>query len=215
MDITYFGHSSFRLKGKDAIVVMDPFADSIGIKFPKVDADVVTVSHDHADHANSAAVGGNPMVLNGPGEYEVKGVSILGFESYHDADKGNKRGKNTMYVVEIDGVRVAHLGDLGHRLSEKQANEFGEIDVLLIPVGGEYTLDAADAVATAQEIEAKITVPMHYKQPGLDEAQFGMLATAEKFMADLGLPVETADKLSVKQGSLPEDYKAAVLLGRK
>lgn len=215
MDITYLGHASFKLKGKDATLVMDPFADSIGIKFPKIEADIVTLSHEHADHANSSAVAGDPMVLTGPGEYEVKGVSILGFESYHDDSKGEKRGRNTMYVVEIDGVRVAHLGDLGHRLSEKQANEFGEIDVLLIPVGGEYTIGAVDAVATAQEIEAKITVPMHFKQPGLDEKQFGMLDTADKFMSELGLPVETTDKLSVKQGSLPEDYKAAVVLGRK
>lgn len=214
MDITYLGHASFKLKGKDATVVTDPYGE-IGLRFPKVESDIVTVSHSHNDHSNFAAVEGSPKVVDGPGEYEIKGVSILGFESYHDDKKGSLRGKNTIFVFEIDGVRIAHLGDLGHKLDEKQAGELGEIDVLLIPVGGFYTIGAKEAVETVQEIEPQITIPMHFQQPGLDPKTFSNLETAEKFVKDLGLPVENLDRLSVKSGGLPEDYMAVVMLAKR
>src|SRR3989344_2417944 len=143
MDITYLGHSSFKLRGKGSIVVTDPFGPVVGLPFPKhTTADIVTVSHDHEDHNAADLVEGNPFVVRGPGEYEIKGVGVVGLGVFHDDAGGTKRGKNTIYRIELDGISIVHLGDLGHELSSAQVDSLDGVDILLVPVGGVYTIDA-------------------------------------------------------------------------
>lgn len=211
MDITFLGHSSFKLKGKNASVVTDPYDAGVGLKFPKTEADIVTISHEHTDHNNPSAVNGKKMVIDGPGEYEVVGVSIIGLPSFHDDKKGELRGKNTIYVLEIDGLRVAHLGDLGHKLKEKVLDAMGDIDILMIPVGGEYTINAQVAAEVTRSVEANITIPMHYQVQGLNPSTFSKLTSEEPFLSDLGLPVEKEKKLKIKKDQLGEDQKIVVL----
>ena len=128
MEISFLGHSSFKLKGKTGSVVTDPFdPQMVGLKYSGVEGDIVTVSHEHDDHNRVSLVKGAKKVISGPGEYEILGISILGFPSFHDDRKGSVRGKNTIYVFEIDGLRLAHLGDLGHALSEELVEDLGDM----------------------------------------------------------------------------------------
>lgn len=212
MDIWYHGHSSFRLKGKTATVITDPFDPKmVGISFPKVEADIVTISHEHKDHNRADLVQNVRKVIRGSGEYEINGISIIGINTFHDDNKGEKRGGNTVYVLEIDDLRIAHLGDLGHKLSEKQIEEMGEIDILLIPVGGEYTINPQVAAQVARDIEPIIIVPMHYMQPGINKDNFSKLTDEKPFINDLGLPVENEKRLNVNKGSLGEEQKIVIL----
>jgi L-ascorbate metabolism protein UlaG (beta-lactamase superfamily) len=221
MDIIYLGHSSFKITGKTGTVVTDPFDPQItGMRFPNVSADIVTVSHDHKDHnfvegVTAETVDGAPRmkVIDGPGEYEVKGISILGFASFHDDKEGAERGNNTIYVIEIDGLRIAHLGDLGHTLSDNAITEIGNIDVLLVPVGGQFTIGPEDAVKVTRAIEPSFVIPMHYKPVGKASEMFDALSTVEAFTTALGATAETMKKLSIKQGPLTgEEMKLVVLI---
>src|SRR3990170_1220611 len=153
MDITYLGHASFKLKGKNATLITDPYGSYIGIKFPKTSADIVTISHGHEDHANTASISDVKKVIDGPGEYELAGVSIIGISTFHDDKKGAERGRNTIYIIEMDELRVVHLGDLGHKLSEDTIEELGVVDVLMVPVGGVYTIGPTDAGEIVRDIE--------------------------------------------------------------
>ncbi len=212
MDITFLGHSSFRLKGKTATVVTDPFdPEIVGLKFPKVAADIVTISHQHEDHNQADLVKGVKRLVSGPGEYEIMGVSIIGIPTFHDEKKGAKRGKNTIYVYEMDGLRLVHLGDLGHKLHEKILEKIGDIDILMVPVGGEYTIGPTEAVEVARAIEPKMVIPMHYQMPGLNPATFAKLSSTKPFLAEIGLLVEKTDKLSVKKENIGEESKVILL----
>ena len=141
MDITYLGHSAFKIKGKHIVIITDPYSEKmVGLKFPRhLTGDIVTVSHDHDDHNFIANVEGKPFVVNGPGEYEIKDTAIMGLSTFHDGQKGSTRGKNTMYRIELDGLVILHGGDLGHTLSDHDLDELGNVDILLVPVGGTYT----------------------------------------------------------------------------
>lgn len=214
MDITYLGHSSFKLRGKQATVVTDPFKVSmVGLAFPKhTTADIVTVSHDHEDHNEVKAVEGNPFVVRGPGEYEVKGVGIVGVGVFHDETLGAKRGKNTIYRIELDGIAIVHLGDLGHELSSAQVDSLDGVDILLVPVGGTYTIDAATAVKVVGEIEPTIVIPMHYNRPGLDQKTFGSLLGVDAFLKEMGkADVAPQAKFSITKEKMPEEMQVVVL----
>lgn len=212
MDITFLGHSSFRLKGKTASLVTDPFDSKVvGFSFPKVSADIVTISHNHDDHNKAELVKDVKKVISGPGEYEINGISIIGIATFHDDKKGAKRGKNTIYVIEIDGQRIVHLGDLGHKLSEKFIEKIGSVDVLIIPVGGEYTIDATQATELVRAIEPRITIPMHFKVPKLNSETFSKISSVELFLTQIGLPVEKTNKLNVSTGSIEEEQKVVLL----
>lgn len=211
MDIQYLGHSSFRLKGKTAALVTDPFSNDIGLKFPAVTADIVTISHSHADHSEEKAVKEVKRVISGPGEYEIMDVSVIGLQSFHDDKQGELRGKNTIYVIEMDDVRFAHLGDLGHKITEKDLDRMGEIDVLFIPVGGYYTMSPEIAVEVAQSIEAKITIPMHFQTSGLKKDMFSDLVGPDEFITKLGLPVEKDTKLRVTRDLVQTEEKVVLL----
>lgn len=216
MDITYLGHSSFKLRGKTASVVTDPFDPKmVGLKFPPTDAEIVTISHGHSDHNQAANVKNVEKVIDGPGEYEIKGVSIIGLPSFHDNKKGEERGKNTIYVYEMDGLRLAHLGDLGHTLSEELVEEIGDIDILMIPVGGKYTIGPKEAVSVVQAIDPYIIIPMHYKVGGLSQELSTSLLPKEEFISEVGLTVERLPRLSVKKEDLAEASSKVVILEKK
>lgn len=212
MDIIYLGYSSFRIRGKEVALVTDPFdPQMVGLKYPRVSADIVTISHDHKDHSRKEMVSEVKKVVDGPGEYEILGISLIGISTYHDDKKGKLRGKNTVYVIEVDGLRLAHLGDLGHKLSERILEAMGSIDILMIPVGGEYTIGPAVAAEVVRSIEPIITIPMHYQMKGLKPDLFNKLAKVDPFLSGLGLPVERLEKLSLKKEGLGEDQKVVVL----
>jgi len=216
MEIQYFGHSCFRIKGKNAILLTDPFSSEIGLKMNKTSADIVIISHQHYDHNNSAVVIGttkrqNPFIISGPGEYEISGVFVYGLASFHDQVKGAKRGANTIYVINMDGIKLAHLGDLGHRLTDEQLEEVNGVDILFVPVGGKYTIDAQQAVEVVGQIEPRIVIPMHYKLPGLKV----VLAPVEEFLKNMGMEeVNPQDKLIITKEKLPEEREVVVLNAR-
>lgn len=217
MDITYLGHSSFKLRGKDASLVTDPFAVQVGFSFPKTSADIVTVSHKHEDHGAFISVSGTirrekPFVVEYPGEYEISGVSIFGVSAFHDLTEGAERGENIIYLIRMDGVNIVHLGDLGHLLSESQIGEIGEIDVLLLPVGGVYTIGPKEALEVISQLEPSIVVPMHYRTGKHDSKRFGQLATVEEFLKEGGFEQSRKlDKLVLNKGQMPEEMEVVVL----
>ncbi|MBI2587637.1 MBL fold metallo-hydrolase [Candidatus Amesbacteria bacterium] len=206
MEITYLGHASFRLKGKTATVVTDPYDEKLA-KFPRdVAADIVTVSHDHFDHNAVKSVQGLAFSVQGPGEYEVKGVSIIGVHTWHDDKNGAERGENTVYIMEMDGLRLAHLGDLGHKLSQEQLDEMGPIDVVLVPVGGVYTIDAKMAAEVVKQVDPGVAIPMHYKQLNPE------LGGVEDFLKEMGKPgVQPVPKYVISADRLPTELQVVVL----
>lgn len=204
MEITWLGHSSFRIRGKEGTVITDPMPRKSG----KLTADIVTVSHPHPGHNQVETVGGQPRVLTGPGEYEVKGISIVGVQTYHDAEKGKKRGRNTAYLFDLDDVVVCHLGDLGHIPTSSQVDQMRKVDVLLVPVGGSATIDSAQAVEVISLIEPRVVVPMHYRIGEIDED----LDPVEKFLREMGVSDATAQpKFTVGKSGLPEVTQVIVL----
>lgn len=216
MDITFLGHSSFKIKGKSATLITDPFDPKmIGLKFTKVTADIVTVSHEHEDHNHLENIGEYKRIIKGPGEYEVMGVSILGFASYHDEKKGVERGKNTIFVYEIDEIRIAHLGDLGHTLSENLVEELGTIDILMVPVGGFYTIDAEKASEVVRAIEPTFVIPMHFQETGLVKEMYEKLTPVDEFVKQTGLSAEKIDKLTLKKIDIPEEGQKLFILEKK
>jgi len=216
MDISFLGHSCFLLKGRDTKVVTDPYGSEVGWQQSKVEADIVTVSHEHKDHNDLSKVEGEPMVIAGPGEYEIKGVSVTGISVFHDDEQGKERGKNTIYAIDIDGLRVCHMGDLGHKLNDKQLDLLDGIDVLMMPVGGFYTVDPKQAAAMIKQISPIVLLPMHFKDKGM-KASFDKLITLDKFlqMMDGDGNVVKESKLSLKKTELTEEEMKIVILERK
>lgn len=192
-------------------MIADPFGKTVGsLGHPA--ADIVTVSHAHPGHSGFAAVAGQPRVVDGPGEYEIKGVVITGIRTYHDDEGGKARGKNTAYLIEMEGLVVCHLGDLGHVLSTAQVEAMSNVDVLLIPVGGGPTINAAQAAEVISLVEPKLVVPMHYRTPNARAD----LDTAERFCRQMSVPNLTPQpKLSVTANSLPEETQVVLLESRR
>jgi len=207
MDIKYLGHSSFYLRTKLARVVMDPFdVEKVGIKFPKTEADIVTISHAHPDHSSLKHISNEPLIIDWPGQFEKMGVRISGFSTWHDAVGGKERGENIMYRVE-DDISVLHCGDLGAIPDEKLLDEIGEVHVLMVPVGGVSTLDATQAVELIKHIEPSIVIPMHYKVGILQN-----LAPLEDFLKKIGVgSVQPVQKLTLKKDELTEEMKVVVM----
>ena len=208
MDITWLGLSCFRIRGSQAVIITDPFPPGLGYTLGKQTADIVTVSHQHPSHSYDQGINSEHRLVKGPGEYEISGVLILGISTYHDSVKGQTRGKNTIYLMEIDGVNVLHLGDLGHALNDQQAEEIGNVDVLLLPVGGVNTINAAMAAEVIRKLEPKMVVPMHYKT----EKGSPDLEPVENFLKEMGKTlVEPRPKLTVSRNSLPLTTEVVVL----
>ena len=208
MEITWLGHSCFRLKGKQATVITDPFSPASGYILGKVSAEIVTVSHAHPGHSYTQGVGGEPRILKSPGEYESAGVLTVGVHTYHDNEKGAQSGKNTAFIIDVDDVMICHLGDLGHVLTAEQVAEIDGVDVLLIPVGGVSTIDAVQAAQIVRQLEPKIVIPMHYKTDALKRE----LETADRFLKEMGVKEAVPQpKLTVNKNSLPLTMQVTVL----
>ncbi len=207
MDVTWLGHGCFRLRGRGAAAVTDPYPPSIGLKLQRLDGNLVTVSHEHENH-NYTQVMRDAYEIRGPGEYEVAGVSVIGVPSYHDSEKGAKHGRNTIYLIEIDDVRVCHLGDLGHSLDDSEAEAISAPDVLLVPVGGHTTINATQAAGLVRQLEPRYVVPMHYAIPGLKLD----LDPLDRFLKEMAVAAsEPLPKLSVQASSGEYETKVVVL----
>jgi L-ascorbate metabolism protein UlaG (beta-lactamase superfamily) len=210
-DIQYLGHACVRLRGRDGIVLCDPFGRSVGSDIGRPTATIVTVSHDHADHNNVAAV--RPLreklfTVDAPGEYEVSGVLITGVRTYHDKAKGAERGFNTVFVIHLDDVTFCHLGDLGHELSQAQIEAIGDVDVLFVPVGGGETIGPAEASNVIAQIEPRVVVPIHYATAQLSFEH--ELAPLDKFTHEMGLKeVVAEEKLTLTASNLPPEGEQA------
>jgi L-ascorbate metabolism protein UlaG (beta-lactamase superfamily) len=214
MNIIWKGQSCFQIATQKAKIqvniTIDPFGPETGLRPPSQPADIVLVTHEHLDHNNVKAVAGNPFVVNGPGEYEIKDVYIQGIPAWHDEKEGKEQGVNTIYTVDAEDLRICHLGDLGQKeLTDEQLEKIGEVDVLMIPVGGGTTISEKDAVKIISQIEPKITVPMHYAIPKLKMK----LAGVEAFLKNLGIKsLAPEPKLSIKKKDImPEEAKIVVL----
>ena len=208
MDITWLGHSCFRIRGSQAIVITDPFPPSLGYTLGKQTADIVTVSHTHPSHSYNEGISGEYRLVKGPGEYEISGVLMLGITTYHDAIKGQSKGKNTIYLMEVDGVAICHLGDIGHVLGDDHVEELGKVDILMVPVGGVSTINASMAAEIIRKLEPKAVLPMHYKTPKTNRD----LEPVENFLKEMGLTqVETRPKYTVSKSNLPLSTQVILL----
>jgi L-ascorbate metabolism protein UlaG (beta-lactamase superfamily) len=207
LEITWYGHSCFRITERSQVtVVTDPYADTIGLPSPRLKGDIVTVSHDEPGHNHVEAVKGYAHVLSGPGEYEIGGVFIMGISMpYVQNDVARP---NVAYLFEYDKLTVLHLGDLAHVPDQSTVEDFGEVNVLLVPVGGGKSLRAAQAAEVIALIEPHFIVPMHYALPGLRID----LDTVDKFLKEMGVSrVQEAETLKVSVGELPEQPQVVVL----
>ena len=209
MTIRWLGHACFLITSKAGVrVLIDPFDASVGYKVPAVEADVVLSTHDHSDHNAINVVKGQPQIIKGSGRHQAKGIDFTGVSSFHDTAVGSLRGRNTIFAFELDGVRLCHLGDLGHVLDTKQLEKLEGTDILLIPVGGKYTINAAKAVEVISQIEPRIIIPMHYKIPGLKADIDGV----EKFIKELGIKQRQEEKLKIFKKDLPQEDMELVIL---
>jgi len=207
MEIIWHGHSFFEIKSKEnknqIKTAIDPFSPEIGLKPPRVEADILLISHDHSDHNYKSIISGNYFLIDIPGEYEIKGVFVKAIKSFHDKSEGKERGENLIFVIETEDLRVCHLGDFGQKeLNEKQMEEIGGIDILLIPVGGVYTIGAKEALKILEQLEPKVIIPMHYSLPKLKIK----LDPVDKFLKTLGIKSLVPErKLSIKKEDLSPD----------
>jgi len=181
MNIKWLGHSCFLITSKEGLkVITDPYVVGGGINYSPINeaADIVLVSHNHADHNNISAVQGRPKAIKGNGIKSAKGIQFRGIATYHDTSQGKQRGPNTIFCFNLDGIRLCHLGDLGHVLNREQVEQVGAVDILFIPVGGVYTIDAANAGQVCEQLKPKVVIPMHFKTSKCDYP----IATVEDFL---------------------------------
>ncbi len=208
VEISWLGHSCFQIKGKQTTIVTDPYSPDLGYSLGEPAAQIVTVSHQHPGHNYLPGVSGEPRLITAPGEYEIAGVLIIGIATYHDAERGSKRGKNTVYLIEVDDIAVCHLGDLGHVLNMEQVEELGTVDVLLLPVGGKTTIGAATAAEVVRQLEPKVVIPMHYRTPALSRE----LEPVERFLKEIGTgQFDPQPKLSFTKSHLPDSTQVFLL----
>ncbi|MDO8472209.1 MAG: MBL fold metallo-hydrolase [Dehalococcoidia bacterium] len=166
MKIKFLGHSSFLITSDSGVrILTDPYAVGGPLTYDPIDdaADVVLVSHGHGDHNNVSAVKGNPVVIKSPGDTEAKGIAFKGIATFHDQAQGKEKGANIVFCFTVDGVKVCHVGDLGHQLDARQAAEVGSPDVLLLIVGGNYAIGPEEATKLARQLNPRVIIPMHYK----------------------------------------------------
>jgi len=215
MQIIWHGQSCFQItathnKGEQVSILIDPFSEEIGLRVPKFEADILLVSHDHHDHNNVKAVSGNPFIIDGPGEYEIKNVFIEGISSWHDNSQGKERGENTIYTIEVEDLKLCHLGDFGQKeLTKEQLEKIGQVDILMIPIGGIYTISDREALKVMSQLEPKIIIPMHYQIPKLKIKLDGL----DRFLKVVGIKsIEPQPKLTIKKKDVSlEEVKIIVL----
>ncbi len=215
MEIYWRGQACFEIRALSADpkiktrIVTDPYNNSIGLKLPLIKADLVLMSNNHDDHNNSAAVKDNPFIIEEPGEYEVKDVFIRGFSASHGQKDKKDLGKIVIYTIEAEGIKLCHLGDFGQEeLLPEQLEGVGDVDILMIPVGGKYTIDGETAQKIANQIEPKIIIPMHYKIPDLKVD----IAGVGEFLKAMGQEdLKPEDCLKIKKDDLSSETKIILL----
>jgi L-ascorbate metabolism protein UlaG (beta-lactamase superfamily) len=207
-EIKWFGHACFRLKSREATIITDPVPRSLGYKVDKQRADIVTLSHDHPGHTATEIISGDYKVVQAPGEYEMDEVFITGIRTYHDNRRGEERGRNTVYIIEIENMTICHLGDLGHTLSAEQVEALTSVDILIVPIGGGPVLDAEKAAEVAGQIEPKMVIPMQYRTALGDHDR----AELDRFLKEMAVhDVVPVDKLTVKPSDLRDMTEVVVL----
>jgi len=213
MNILWYGQSCFKLQCKDIVLVTDPFDKKIGLRPPYGAADIVTISHDHYDHNNFEALKNNPFVVDGEGEFEIKKILIRGINSFHDNSEGRERGNNTIYIIEMEDLKICHLGDFGQEgFLNGQLEKIGHVDILFVPVGGTFTIDWKLASSIVNQIEPRIVIPMHYKVAGV-KGDLLKLDKVDSFCKEYGVSEKDAvDKFSIKKRDLPQDETKAVVM---
>lgn len=215
MKIIWYGQSCFQIiaqteKNEKISIVIDPFDSEVGLKLPKLEADILLITHDHHDHNNAKAVSGNPFAITGPGEYETKGVFIQGIPAFHDDVLGKERGEVTMYTIVVEDISICHLSDLGQKeLTAEQVDMINGVDILMIPVGGTYTIATKEALKIMSQLEPKITIPMHYSIAGTKIK----LASLGEFQKTLGLgSIAPLDSLTIKKKDFSEEEAKIIVL---
>ena len=208
MEITWLGHSCFLVRGKDKTIITDPCHPDLGYHLGEPEADIVTLSHFHRGHSYVEGVANDPKQIRSPGEYEIGGTSVTGIASFHDDKKGEVRGKNTIYVIEMDGMTLCHLGDLGHPLDSHLVEEIGDVGILFLPVGEVSTIPIDTGAEIIRQLEPSIVIPMHYKT----KAFAGNLSPLDKFLDAMRIRgLEARPKLSITSSSLPGSTQTIVL----
>ncbi len=212
MIIHWLGQACFKIQTAHKTLIIDPYDEKIGFSLPKIDADVVLITHSHYDHSNSAAFPNATTVIQEPGEYIVDDIAIRGVQTFHDDVGGQKRGLNTIYKIESEGVSLLHMGDFGEsELRQETLDVIGSVDILMIPVGGIYTVDGVQAATIAKNIGAKITIPMHYFIPGLNIP----LSNSEQFLHTMEAPdAESQKYFEVTKESLVHKNHNVVVIER-
>jgi len=209
MKVKWLGHASFLITSDTGIkIITDPYVTGGGINYGEIkeSADIVTVSHEHGDHSNIAAVKGNPEVISQAAE--ARGIEFKAIPTYHDEAGGKQRGENTIFCFVVDGVKVCHLGDLGHRLSDKQVADVGPVDVLLIPVGGYYTIDAGVATEVCNRLKPRVIIPMHYKNERCD---YTIAAVDEFLQGKERVSQLDTSETEFERGELPASTQIIIL----
>ena len=231
MHITWHGQSLFQItispeKNIQVRIVIDPFDKSIGLRVPKLEADILLISRQHPDHNNVGAVSGipsaglrtdpstsskpSPFVIEGPGEYEVKNIFIQGILSFHDKNQGKEKDINTIYTIGGENIKLCHLGSFGQKeLTEEQLEKIGEVDILIIPIGGKPTLSAKEAAKIMSQLEPKITIPMHYAIPKLKVK----LESLDEFLKIFGIKsLSPINKFSIKKKDISTEEAKIIVL---
>lgn len=210
MIIEYNGHACFTIKTSLGIIVTDPFGEDIPYPIKELSADIVTISHDHFDHNAVKRVKGNPYIVKDVGEYIHKGIKIKGIKAAHDKTKGTQRGKVNIFTIEAEGIKLCHLGDLGELLSGAQLRDLESVDILLIPVGGFYTIEPDEAKATIKSINPKVAIPMHYKTDYIKEWN---IKPVDEFLKDIPYPVRRieSNKVEINKETLPKSTEVYLL----
>jgi len=219
MQIQYYGQSCFKITTKpagrateDVTVFFDPFDKESGLRPPQGQADIVFVSHNHHDHNNVSAIKGDPVVIDTPGDYAVKGINIVGMDSFHDDQGGALRGHSTIFILEAEELKICHLGDLGCELTGKQLEEIDGVDILFVPVGGKYTIDGKKAAELVHKIEPALVIPMHYKLSGTTTD----FDDEKSFCAAIGnCPREKTAKLNIKKKDLEGKSMEVILMNHE
>lgn len=209
MIIQYLGHSFFKIETKNTVIAIDPFSENtLSLKPPRFKADLLLITHPHEGHNNKGAILGNPFIMEGPGEVEKEGIFIEGILSYHDKHAGKEQGINTLYKIEAEDLILCHLGDIKETsLKEETLEKLSNIDILFIPVGGNNTLNAEEAITVINQIEPKIIIPMHYQLPQSKQK----LDSLDKFLKTFGKTAETLNKLVIRKTQLPLETKLIIL----
>lgn len=211
MDMTWLGHACFRMRGREGVVLTDPPDPKSGHAIPRTEAGLVTMSHDHPGHASLRSVAGEPVVLRGPGEYEVREILVTGIGTFHDDENGALRGRNTVFTIRLDDLLICHLGDLGHSLPATDLDRIGDVDIALVPISGPDTnLSAARAAEIVHQLEPKVVVPMSY-----DPDDTKKDTPFQRLLHELGVKDLTpVPKLSVTRTTLPENLQVVALDSR-